>query len=66
MDGLYWVWRVWLANPTMLDVKAWVAGIGAAVLMWYFLADHVPLLRRGKRARWVRSRRPRRDHGGSG
>jgi hypothetical protein len=51
MDGLYWVWRVWLANPTMLDVKAWVAGLGAAVLMWYFLADLLPTLRRGKRAR---------------
>src|SRR5205823_1886804 len=36
---------------TMLDVKAWVAGAGVVVLLWFFLADYVPLLRRGKRAR---------------
>jgi hypothetical protein len=51
MSGLTWWYRVWLTNPTMLDVKAWVAAAGAIVLFWYFLGDYVPELRVGRRVR---------------
>jgi hypothetical protein len=44
-------WYFWLNNDRMVDIKAWVAGVGAAVLLWYLLAERLPRFRPYRRVR---------------
>ena len=44
-------WYYGLNDDRMVQLKAGLAVVGALLLLWYWLADDVPLLRRWRRLR---------------